>query len=239
VAQRVAGELPRGDPLAAAWASAPEHVAPLEAQNQVAPKLLDPGVARVRVRALHDGAWIALRLEWEDPSRDVVVGPGRMSDAVALELPMSLDPDLPDPAMGHPGRPVQILYWKAAWQDTQDPTAALRPNLAVDHYPFGPSYSVAQAAGNAVALRQPGVGVAELLAAGAGTLTPAKEPHVAGQGVWRDGHWSVTLARPLGPPFDGRRPTHVAMAVWDGASGHVGGKKMRSAWVPISLGGMP
>lgn len=82
--------------------------------------------------------------------------------------------------------------------------------------------------------------VQELVAEGFGTTTVVAAPTAVGWGEWRDGSWAVTVARPL-QAGTGRsnlpigRTTHAAFAVWDGADGQAGSRKMRSGWVPLLL----
>jgi ethylbenzene dehydrogenase len=211
-----------------AWATAPEHVARLLVQDVTEPKLTVPGVDKVAVRALHDGNRIAFRLQWQDGTRDVLSGVSRFSDAAGVQLPLgtSRGSDVPDAAMGAAGRPVRILYWRASWQETRDPIAALYPNAAIDHY-----YPATKAL--------PRSPVQDLVAEGFGTLTPAAEQRAVGDGTWAAGAWTTTIALPLDAPGQGAlvpgARTYVALAVWDGAAGHVGARKMRSQWIPLAL----
>jgi hypothetical protein len=249
-ARAAVADLPRTDPAAKAWGSAGEMIVTLLPQDLVEPKLTTPGVARLKVRALHRGGWIVFRLEWLDPTRDILLGPGRFSDAVAIQLPTEAGSDVTDPAMGLKGRPVAISYWKAAWQESGDPVAALRPNMPPTFYPpaaasgggraiLEQQFAPARGAHNPSTNRTAGDAVQDLLAEGAGTLTVAPDQGSVGRGVWRSGVWQVTIARPLGPPdtspFRPGRRTYVAFAVWDGAAGNAGAKKMRTAWIPLTL----
>lgn len=253
-------KLPGPDGNAAAWRQAPVMTVALTPQDLVEPKLATPGVATVTVQALHDGRELALRLRWTDATRDVLGGPGRFSDAAAIELPLA-DADPPDPAMGSHGKAVQIVYWKAAWQETADPVAALRPRMHVDLYPFEAAapeqraalarqYAPARGAGNPILTRPEGSPVQDLFAEGAGTLTAAKNGRSTGRAEWREGAWTLILVRPLAPATEpgasapparlvpGQRAS-AAFAVWDGSAGHVGAKKMRSVWVPLHLEAAP
>jgi DMSO reductase family type II enzyme heme b subunit len=83
--------------------------------------------------------------------------------------------------------------------------------------------------------------VDELVAEGFGTLTAQERRVTTGRGVWRDGRWAVVFARPLtsDDPLDyqfhlGARGT-VAVAVWEGSAGNVGGRKHWSNWVPFEV----
>jgi Fe-S-cluster-containing dehydrogenase component len=126
-----------GQPHRLPGARAQDRAAPVPAVRPGAERLLhpaDPRAARVKVRALHDGAWVAFRLEWRDASKDELFGPSQFSDAAAVQVPRDPNTD-PSPMMGQPGSPVRILYWKAAWQ-TADMLAALHPNKPPTDYPF-------------------------------------------------------------------------------------------------------
>jgi DMSO reductase family type II enzyme heme b subunit len=100
-------------------------------------------------------------------------------------------------------------------------------------------YAPARALDNAMAgpRKQP---VQDLLAEGPGTLYPAAETRSTGSGK-REGQdgWAVTIVRPLpnGVTTGGR--TQVAFAVWQGAQGEAGPRKMRSAWLPIAVEAKP
>jgi DMSO reductase family type II enzyme heme b subunit len=156
--------------------------------------------------------------------------------------------------MGLGGRPVHISDWKAAWQESADPVAALRPRMAVDHYPFeaaapkdrakmATEYAPARGAHNPSTVRPAGRAVQDLVAEGAGTLAASREQRSEGVGAWENGVWTVTLGRPLA--FGGEdampvgRRTHVAFAIWEGGAHNTGARKMRSAWLPLELGSPP
>jgi hypothetical protein len=47
------------------------------------------------------------------------------------------------------------------------------------------------------------------------------------------------LVRPLPKALAAGKRSQVALAVWDGARGEVGARKMRSVWVPIATEGQP
>jgi DMSO reductase family type II enzyme heme b subunit len=253
----VSGALPSEDQLSPLWDRAPEHPATLVPQDVVEPKLLQPGIARVDVRALHNGDWIVFRLGWADATESVLAQTGITSDSVAIQLPMQAGSQVPDPAMGEAGKAVHLLYWKALWQDDaaraakgQDRVAALYPNATTDHYPFlaNPAakdemarrYAPADAAGNPITRRASASPVQELVAEGYGTTTAAATQQALGRGAWRAGRWFVTIARPLDEGEGVARlavgqKTFLAVAVWDGAARQAGGRKMRSAWIPLVL----
>ena len=69
-------------------------------------------VRELRVRALHDGESVALRLEWADPTRDDLIDDlDKFVDAAAVMFPLA--PDSEALTMGSSGAPVNIWLWKA------------------------------------------------------------------------------------------------------------------------------
>jgi hypothetical protein len=257
-AAHIAGPLPLEDPESSAWNRAVEHPARLMVQDIAEPRLTTPGVELVRVRALHDGRFVVFRLEWVDATRDLMVDSGRSSDAAAIQFPVAPGEDVPNAAMGERAKSVQICYWKALWQDDAaraasggpDRVGTLYPNMSIDHYPAQANpaareemerrYAPAAAAGNPITARDSATPVQELIAEGFGTTTAAPTQKATGRGTWRDGRWLTTIARPLSEGaglanLQAGRKTYVAFAVWDGASQHMGSRKMRSGWVPFVL----
>lgn len=262
-ARRIQAALPSADPDAALWRDAPEHPAKLMVQDVTEPRLIAPGVQLMRVKALHDGGSIAFRLEWDDGAQDLVPESGHTSDAVAIQFPLVSGADVPDPAMGQPGKGVRIWYWKAVWQDDEartranggDRVSTLYPRASVDHYPFQAApvlgdaavssemarrYAPARAAGNSITIRPDGGTVQVLAAEGFGATIPAASQAGSAFARWKDGRWAAVITRPidagvdLAPLAPGTR-TYVAVAVWDGAARHAGSRKMRSGWIPLML----
>jgi DMSO reductase family type II enzyme heme b subunit len=263
-ARRIAAPVSGQDVDSAVWRGAPEHPARLMVQDVTEPRLTEPGVDLVRVRAAHDGTTVAFRLEWNDRTEDLVPDGGRASDAVAIQFPLVSGADVPDPAMGQPGKGVRIWYWRAAWQDDErraaagegDRLATLHPNASIDHYPFDAAplqpgspvaaematrYAPARAAANPITVRPSGGGAVQVLEAeGFGNTDPAAAQAGSAVGRWRDGRWTAVITRPidagadLAPLKPGER-TYVALAVWDGSARHTGSRKMRSGWIPLVL----
>ncbi len=241
------------DPMDPAWARVPVHVEKLLLQDQTDPRTPERSVESVSVQAVHDGQRIALRLEWPDSTRDVLVGPSVFSDAAAVQVPVAAGGDVPDAAMGLQGRPVRIHMWKAAWQEAveagQDPLKALYPNAHTDHYPFEAAkdeasraematrYAPARAVRNPVAAPQGPT--QDLWAEGFGTLTADPATVSRGRGIHEAGAWHVVISRPLDAEADrALRPgarTYAAFAVWEGSHGNVGARKMRTGWVPLVI----
>lgn len=227
------------------WQKAPEHVAKLLLQDIVEPRQLEVTTAELRVRAVRDERKAAFRLQWRDATKDELPGPGKFLDACALQVPAEEAVSLPAPQMGEPGRVVEILFWNAGWQamveGRADRLQALYPNAWVDHYPYealplkgNPSlqremerlYLPARALGNN-RWGPRSLAVEEYLAQGPGTLTPKKNSGGGGIGKYSRDGWSVLFTRSL------PRSRYVAFAVWDGAQGEAGARKMRTSWIPL------
>jgi len=241
------------DPAAAAWRNLPEHAAQLLLQDLVEPRLMEASTTQVLVRALTNGTEMAFRLEWLDPSQDDVPGPGRFIDSCAVQVPSIIMPEPPAPQMGQSGGEVQISYWRSDWQaivdGRGDTLRDLYPDASIDHYPFeAPSlepgsaakaemtsrYSPARALGNHRGGSRH-TAVEDLIAEGPGTLTPAPAANSRGQGTRTPDGWAVVISRPVPSGLVPGQRTQVAFAVWEGSSGEVGARKMRSGWIPLLM----
>jgi DMSO reductase family type II enzyme heme b subunit len=239
------------DPGDAAWQDAPVHASPLLVQDMVEPRLLTASTGGVHVRAVTDGTRVAFRIDWTDGTRDDLPGAGRLTDAVAVQLPTTVSADAPAPQMGEKGRPVEITFWRAAWQATvdgrKDTIAELYPGASVDHYPFEAAalekgskaqqemaarYAPALALGNRMAgpRERP---VEDLIAEGPGTLTTAKATDSNGRGRRTETGWSVVISRKLPQGLEPGKRSQVAFAVWEGSHQEAGARKMRTGWIPI------
>jgi DMSO reductase family type II enzyme heme b subunit len=240
------------DPGDAAWTRAPAFPAPLVPQDMVEPRLVTPSTREVTVRALTDGSRIAFRLDWADGTRDDRPATGSFADGCAVQLPAKVEPDVPAPQMGEPGRPVEMVYWRASWQAVvdgrPDTIAAIHPNAVVDHYPFEAAalrpgsaeqramaerYAPARALGNDMAgpRTRP---LEDLVAEGPGTLRPGPA-RSEGRGGRTEQGWQVVIARPLPEGLAPGRRGQIAFAVWDGANQEAGARKMRSVWLPFAI----
>jgi hypothetical protein len=256
----IGGPLDLTDPAAKQWEGAPVMTVALLPQNITMPAITQTAVAEVQLQALTDGQRIAWRLSWADSTPDLNVDADRFSDAAALQFP--LQPNTPY-MMGGPNARVQVLQWRALWQkdadegfqDVQD----LHPNYWADLYwfaqgarpfpvpaaftdPRSHAWFPALQAGNPQASwsrRQP---VAELMAEGFGTLTPQSESASMARGVWSDGRWRLVVCRPLVTQdpldyqFSASAAGQVAVAIWEGAAGNVGGRKQYSNWIRFEVG---
>lgn len=245
------------DPADPAWTKAPQHVAALIPQDLVEPRLMTPSTAEVRVRAVATSTDIAFRLEWADASRDDLPGAARFVDACAVQVPAVVEPDVPAPQMGEPGKPVEITYWNAGWQAGVNGRGQnitdLYPNASIDHYPFQAAaleegstaqremairYEPARAVGNPVAGPHDSP-VQDLVAQGPGTLSPAPSSSSKGQGQHTENGWAVVIVRRLPNGLSAQSRSQVAFAVWEGAQREAGAVKMRTGWIPLSIQGKP
>jgi hypothetical protein len=246
--------LPSG-PTDGVWGGVAPTRVPLIPQDMVEPRQLTPTTPEILVRSVTDGSRVAFLLEWPDATVDDAAKPAHFTDACAVQLPAGVAADVPAPQMGEPGRQVEITYWRAAWQASvdgrPDSIRALYPGASVDHYPFEAAplqkdpaaqqemakrYAPARAAGNELAgPRQRAV--EDLIAQGPGTLTPAPTQESTGTGKRTATGWAVVLERRLSAELAAGKRSQVAFAVWDGARGEVGARKMRSGWVPIAAEG--
>jgi hypothetical protein len=222
-AARTEGEAPLdgNDP---AWAKAGEQpvaLMPLWMRRT-------PRIQGLRASALHDGKRLAVRLRWEDPTRDdSTFGQQEFRDGVAIQLAAAADP--PFFGMGGGAKPgeggaVSILMWKADRQadgEGRNDLESRFPDAGADGYPadFTPAGAVVpglplakhnalflagKAAGNGVSDLSGGCPAESLSARGAGTLGFRKGgPAVEARGTWKDGAWTVVIRRALADPGDG------------------------------------
>jgi DMSO reductase family type II enzyme heme b subunit len=199
------------DPQSELWDRAAEMEVPMSAQQMQQP---GGGSTRlVRVRAVEDGLTFAVRMSWDDASRDD--GQGQVpTDAAAIQLP--IDPHaLPYQCMGQSNSRVNIWQWKASLEVTDRSAAG--------------------------AIADEGAGVRNLTSNGIckAVETPGLVPRVRS---FHDGQmWHVVFTRGLGKGNLGSAPieqtlnTSIAFAVWNGAQGEVRGMKAVSTWNTMSF----
>lgn len=242
----------------ALWSKAPEIPVSLMAQPMVTPKPKETSVPEIKVQALHDGRWMAFRLSWADAERSDGGKLGKYSDAVAVQFPQKNGPNPPPVFMGMKDAGVHILHWRAQYQVDKEQGLKMPqdyyPNMQIDMYPmeyadFGQIssigtydreiYSPGLASGNPQAQRKIR-GVDEILAEGFGSSTIAQNAMAVGQGVWKDGRWTVILARPMnrenGSILMEGSDSWVGFAVWQGSKDEVGSRKsVTMSWTPMRI----
>ena len=231
------------DPADPAWQKAPAASIALMPQGMVRP-WGGGAVKRVEARALYTPQELFVRLQWEDKNADLTPSASQsFTDACAIMLPARAG-SWPSPFMGDAQNPVVIWRWSAAAQKDVDEgyqaAEATHPRLHYDFEPRpnDPLYRAAQGAGNPLAERERTTPVEFLAAKGYGSLTSQPDERVRGKGVWKDGQWTVVMAKPLqGTPTlakAGRVP--ISFAVWDGGAGERNGLKAVSIWQSLALG---
>ncbi len=245
------------DPDDPAWAAAPEYVAGLLPQDLVEPRQLSPSTREVRIKAIRSESELSFRLAWDDPTQNNLADPDSFCDACAVQLPQTISPTVPAPQMGETRAAVEIAYWNAGWQAVVDGRGDsirdIYPHATADHYPFearslekdpaaqsqmAARYAPARALGNRMAgPRQ--TPVEDLLAEGPGTLGPAASTTSKGQGRRTAAGWAVVITRRLPEGLLATPNPPVAFAVWDGDQHEVGARKMRTIWIPMTIGASP
>jgi hypothetical protein len=251
-AKRVAEAGPVLVPGASAFAGAAELEVALLPQLVVAPYNATVSVDTVRVRAVHDGQWLSVQLEWRDTTRDDKPGIGDFEDMVAIQIPRAAGA-MPNPMMGDANNEVVLFQWRAGVQAALD--RGERPD--VKHaYPYthkdidiadllgdeaGAPYRGAAGIGNPLALGSLEISpVFAMVAAGYSTVTVWPERLAEGRGKHANGRWRVALHIPLNheaaaslqPGAEGL----MSFAAWDGAHRETGSRKAWSpAWTPIRL----
>ena len=222
-----------------AWSRAPEATLALFPQLIAVPNG-GGSVTAVSVRALHDGAWLAIRLEWADETADRSVGVDSFRDAVAVGFPAREIEGLPVPFMGDAQHPVNIWQWSA----DLEADASGRGSFA-ERYPHteGVWYFPQDADVSREVQHWRGMDpVVEFVAVGWGTLERRPVRNVFGAGVHAKGRWRVVLRRrlatgdPNDAPFRPGEATHLIVAVWEGAQRDVNGRKsVTLGWTPLAL----
>jgi hypothetical protein len=230
------------NPVDDAWAAIPESTYDLQAQ-MIAPPVGGGSVAKVSVRATHDGDEVAIRLSWADPSADRGVGVNTFRDAAAIGFPVGRPDPAPSPFMGDPEHPVVILQWAADFDANAEGNSRFG-----ERYPHSEGVWIFP---QDMSVRRKVRGwrgkdpVIEYIAQGFGTLMPRMETSVEGISDYRDGRWTVVLRRKLitsnatDAAFVAGETTPFIIAIWDGEEEEVNGRKaVTYAWVPAKFDGL-
>lgn len=220
------------DPDGPFWKAIPGKVFPMVSQVVTDPKLLKPSISSLMVKLVNNGSDISFFFEWRDETRDVLIRPDDFRDGVAVMFPVKDASIPPLPYMGNPGGRINILHWKADWQEDMDQgytdMKKLYPNLWVDYYR---DYAVGSDVGNPMSNRERKSPVEELMAEGFGTLTSQIHQNSSGKGIWEDGIWRVVIIRPMvtkdtnDTQFSRGQEKRINFAVWNGSNREVGARK--------------
>lgn len=193
---------------------------PLAGQVIEAPRNFAPTVDGMWVQGVHDGASIALRLRWNDPSRspdprwdewqEKILGAlnldgaeppeGRPPDAFALQLPFEVPEGTERPyfLMGDAREPAYLWRWESEG------------------------------------------GASEARARGLGAIEPLDGGELEAEASWEHGRWTLVLRRPLEAGEERlalRAGTAIPAAffAWDGSSGEIGKRGSISTWYYLFL----
>ncbi|WP_251343322.1 ethylbenzene dehydrogenase-related protein [Haloplanus halophilus] len=98
---------------ASGWSTVPAADVALSSAPSGVPNAGDTSIDRVHVQAARSGDRFHVRLQWEDPTRNVTAGsPRSFMDAVAVQFPVNTS-SRPPIAMGGRDNRVNVWYWSA------------------------------------------------------------------------------------------------------------------------------
>ncbi|MBI2875147.1 MAG: hypothetical protein HYY09_08660 [Firmicutes bacterium] len=234
----IEGDLPK-DTADPAWTEARPVRIPLSAVGTL------PTTARdVTARAVRNRDGVAIRMEWDDATRDqYTYGPESFSDAAAIQL-TEYTGDL-SVCMGQGDKVTHLWHWVAEREHGSRDPEKVFPNLHVDNYPMGgdPLFdNPAATVGNVRATGQNGSPVEHLVGGGPGSVTTHPVQNVNSGSTWGNDRWAVVFQRlhrdasADDVPLEEGKVLQVAFAVWDGAAQHRDGKKLATSWAPLELG---
>ena len=208
----------------------------------------------VNVQALYNSKYIAIKMEWEDQSKDQELYRVQdFQDGAAIQF--SLDGTKGFHGMGSEDHPTDIWFWKAEWQmQTHDKTesdivlayANRISDSNVDTYPAlmnDMAYLSGRDAGNINSEPGKTSPVENVTAGGPQTVTPLQkhDQNVLGKGVWDGEKWRVVFVRKL--KFDSEQKVNfkkgeripIGFAIWNGSDRDRNGQKMVSTWYDLEL----
>lgn len=241
------------------WEDAPEVTVNLMAQMIVNPKPAEVKTDSVRIRIVHDGTFVAFRMQWRDTEVSEAGRLAEYSDAVALQFPVRDNAAPPPIFMGAVDDPVHIFHWRAQYQhDAEHGKKTVKdiyPNMSADMYPndFPDRGNLKPATQEEVDVFLPAVAtgnpqsspknaVDEMMSEGFGTSAVIAGGCARGRGAWRDGAWVVVISRALACPngstlVEGEGSAY-GVAVWQGGAGEVGSRKsITMMWTGFRIGG--
>lgn len=208
----------------------------------------------VDVQALYNSKYIAVKLEWEDPSQDQELYRVQdFQDGAALQF--SIDGTMGFHGMGSEDHPTDIWFWKAEWQiraneRTDSDIVLAYANRVSDSdvatYPIlmnDMAYLAGRDAGNINSEPGKTSPVENVSAVGPQTVTSFREHEqkVMGNGSWDGKKWRVVFIRKLKSNsgqkvnFIKGKSIPIAFAIWNGSERDRNGQKMVSNWYELEL----
>jgi len=98
-------------PDASGWSQVPAADVALSSAPSSVPNAGDTSTERIHVQAARSGGALHLRLQWDDPTRNVSAdSPRAFTDAVAVQFPVNTS-SRPPIAMGGADNLVNVWYW--------------------------------------------------------------------------------------------------------------------------------
>ncbi|MFD1596432.1 ethylbenzene dehydrogenase-related protein, partial [Haloplanus litoreus] len=98
-------------PDASGWSQVPAADVALSSAPSDVPDAADTSIERIHVQAARSGDVFHVRLQWDDPTRNVSVdSPRTFADAVAVQFPVDTS-SRPPIAMGGADNRVNVWYW--------------------------------------------------------------------------------------------------------------------------------
>jgi DMSO reductase family type II enzyme heme b subunit len=120
-ALKIIGPIPT-DPTAPFWSeNGSDVIVDMERQMVTNPMWPEPSVKFTKIKAITNGNEIAIRLEWNDSSRDdIFVKSKKYKDQAAIMFPVNQSGEEPPFTMGGDGERVNIWQWKAFWRKDEN-----------------------------------------------------------------------------------------------------------------------
>jgi mono/diheme cytochrome c family protein len=233
------------DPFAPHWKDVEQYHIPVSRIWQTV--FDDAGI--VRVQAAHTDSHVALFLEWQDEHKDVSnVRVHDFQDAAAIQFSLSPEPGFH--GMGSRENPVDMWFWRAAWQvpdndrkqrDIEYAYGRRSSDADVEDFPYEigeEKFLIGRNAGNPMSYGGLFAEFENMYAVGPETVTSRalERQSVRGRGAWDGEMWRVVFVRELKTGDDTAMQLRtddtfwISFAVWDGAAGDRDGLKKVSTW---------